>query len=620
MTGPIPAALGDLTNLRALNLWSNELTGPIPAALGDLSNLEELWLGWNELTGPIPGWLGDLSNLVELVLAVNQLTGPIPAALGDLSNLEGLDLSFNQLTGPIPAWLGDLTNLRFLDLGTNRLAGPIPAELGDLSNLVELWLLGNPLTGCVPVGLRDVAEDNDLGELGLRDCGLEGRATAIRVGANVRGALDYDGDIDHFRFQAEQGQSYRIDVAQGTLYDPKLDLFDSDGSFLDTNDDYGDTYASRLYWEAPSSGERYVAVKGGTGTYTLTVSLITDDHANSEGRATAIRVGADVRGAVGSQDDIDYFRFRALRGQIYQIDVALGTLDRSDLYLFDTDGSFLGNHLDDGGPFASGLYWEAPSSGERYVAVRGIFDIGTYILTVSLADPIDDHGNSGGRATEIRGVEEDGPDVRGALDYDGDIDYFRFIARRERSYQINVALGTLDDSIVSLYGGDGLLLDTNDDYGDTLASRLFWEAPSSAERYVAVEGYGTGTYTLTVSIADDHGDDLESATRIAIGEDVRTVLHDYDDRDVLVFRARPGTEYVLTLNYQTGERRGAAAGTTMALHEAGGRVLARLSDYDFSSNRSRNKIMWQAATGGDYYIVVGNEDAFGVFALTVTVR
>ena len=30
--------------------------------------------------------------------------------------------------------------------------------------------------------------------------------------------------------------------------------------------------------------------------------------------------------------------------------------------------------------------------------------------------------------------------------------------------------------------------------------------------------------------------------------------------------------------------------------------------------------MWQAATGGDYYIVVGNEDALGVFALTVTVR
>ena len=119
-------------------------------------------------------------------------------------------------------------------------------------------------------------------------------ATAIRVGADVRGAMDYDGDIDFFRFQAERGQSYQIDVALGTLDDSIVELYDVDWSFLETNDDYGDTYASRLYWEAPSSGERYVAVEGyGTGTYTLTVSLsdLIDDHGNSEGGVTAIRVG-----------------------------------------------------------------------------------------------------------------------------------------------------------------------------------------------------------------------------------------------------------------------------------------------------------------------------------------
>ena len=119
-------------------------------------------------------------------------------------------------------------------------------------------------------------------------------ATVIRVGADVRGAMNYDGDIDFFRFQAEAGQSYQIDVALGTLDDSIVSLHDVDWSFLETNDDYGDTYASRLYWEAPSSGERYVAVEGyGTGTYTLTVSLsdLIDDHGNSEGGVTAIRVG-----------------------------------------------------------------------------------------------------------------------------------------------------------------------------------------------------------------------------------------------------------------------------------------------------------------------------------------
>ena len=113
-----------------------------------------------------------------------------------------------------------------------------------------------------------------------------------------------------------------------------------------------------------------------------------------------------------------------------------------------------------------------------------------------------------------------------------------------------MTLGTLDNSIVKLYDEDGALLDSNDDYGGTLASRLYWEAPSvnDYEHYIAVEGYGIGTYTLMVSIVDDHSSDFESATRIAIGESVRIVLHNYDDRDVLVFSAKPGTEYVFTLD------------------------------------------------------------------------
>ena len=56
----------------------------------------------------------------------------------------------------------------------------------------------------------------------------------------------------------------------------------------------------------------------------------------------------------------------------------------------------------------------------------------------------------------------------------------------------------------------------------------------------------------------------------------------------------------------------------MTLYDAGGRVLARLNDYDFSETRIRNKIVWQAATGGDYYIVVGNENTEGIFVFSVT--
>ena len=162
MTGPIPEALGDLSNLQVLYLNSNNLTGPIPEWLGGLSNLERLSLAANELTGPIPEWLGDLSNLERLYLDTNELTGPIPEWLGDLSNLERLYLGFNELTGPIPEALGDLSNLQGLSLAANELTGPIPPELGDLSNLTWLSLADNELTGPIPEWLGDLSNLRDL--------------------------------------------------------------------------------------------------------------------------------------------------------------------------------------------------------------------------------------------------------------------------------------------------------------------------------------------------------------------------------------------------------------------------------------------------------------------------
>ena len=163
-------------------------------------------------------------------------------------------------------------------------------------------------------------------------------ATAIRVGADVEGVIDYQGDSDYFRFTAEEGQFYQVDVALGSLPDSVLTLLGPDRWELAYNDDYGDSLASRVVWEAPASGDYYLAVASAgfdAGSYTLTVShsTIVDDHGNDIDDATAIRVGADVRGAMDYDGDIDFFRFQAEQGQSYQIDVALGTLDDSTVDL-----------------------------------------------------------------------------------------------------------------------------------------------------------------------------------------------------------------------------------------------------------------------------------------------
>ena len=185
LTGEIPAELGNLSDLQWLRLYDNQLTGEIPAELGNLSDLQWLWLWGNQLTGEIPTELGNLSDLQWLNLDDNQLTGEIPMELGNLSKLRGLDLPSNQLTGEIPAELGNLSDLQWLNLDDNQLTGEIPMELGNLSNLVGLSLWGNQLTGEIPTELGNLS---DLQELNLYDNQLTGEIP-MELGnlSNLRG-------------------------------------------------------------------------------------------------------------------------------------------------------------------------------------------------------------------------------------------------------------------------------------------------------------------------------------------------------------------------------------------------------------------------------------------------
>lgn len=154
LSGPIPAELGDLANLRYLTASENGLVGTIPPKLGNLANLRILRLWTNALSGPIPAELGNLANLETLDLggnlfSRNRLSGPIPPALGDLANLKSLNLSGNELSGPLPPELGSLANLRYLNLGRNDFSGPIPDAFLQLDALNNFYIENNKSL-CVP--------------------------------------------------------------------------------------------------------------------------------------------------------------------------------------------------------------------------------------------------------------------------------------------------------------------------------------------------------------------------------------------------------------------------------------------------------------------------------------
>ncbi len=224
-----------------------------------------------------------------------------------------------------------------------------------------------------------------------------------------------------------------------------------------------------------------------------------DDHADDFTDATRIGVGESIDGAIEHDLDIDLFELTADSGQFYQIDVSLGTLDDSVLTVYATDGREVAYNDDHGDGTASRIVWRAPSSDVYYVEVSGFISTGSYTLTVDSIDVTDDYPNSS--SFELRSLVL-GESIEGVIDYEYDVDMFELSANSGQSYQIDVALDTLDDSVLTIYDAEGLEVEFNDDYGDGNASRIIWEAPATGAYYVEVSGYDeeTGSYILTVAL------------------------------------------------------------------------------------------------------------------------
>ena len=456
--------------------------------------------------------------------------------------------------------------------------------------------------------------------LGLRACAPEfmsaygEQSTPVTVGESAADEISHAGEVDYFVFEAESGQLYQIDVTLETLLDSVADLYGPDGFWLAGNDNHTDTAASRIYWQALSSGSHYVAVEGlseATGTYTVAVAAldVVDDHPGTFEGATPVTVGEATAGEIQYETDEDLFVFEAEQSRIYQIDITLGTLPDADAILYGPDGDWKTANDDKSVPR---LYWQAQTSGNLYVAVEGLSEAtGTYTVAVAALDVVDDHPGTLEGATPVTVGEA----TAGEIQYETDEDLFVFEAEQGRIYQIDITLGTLPESLAWLYDPDEGFLKANDDI-----SAIYWQAQTSGSLYVLVNGWfeATGTYTVAVTaldVVDDHPGVIEGATAVAVGDTAAGDIQYVTDADYFVFEAEQGQLYQIDVTVET------LSNAVATLYDPYGDPLAHSGEYlDIADSRIywHSQIYWQAQASGSLYVAVeGWSEATGTYTFAV---
>jgi Leucine-rich repeat (LRR) protein len=173
--GPIPTSVGALIALEYLLLQDNQFTGTLPIEMSNLVKLKQVWLANNKFEGSLSAFgsnavmavevimmdnnrLSDSLNLpfknfpllTELRLANNNLSQNLPTQLQQLPQLRRLILDNNSFTGTLPSSIGLCSTLRVLQISHNNLTGAFPPELFALSSLRILMLNNNNFTNGVP--------------------------------------------------------------------------------------------------------------------------------------------------------------------------------------------------------------------------------------------------------------------------------------------------------------------------------------------------------------------------------------------------------------------------------------------------------------------------------------
>ncbi len=464
-------------------------------------------------------------------------------------------------------------------------------------------------------------------------------ATPIDIGTSIDGRLSCYGDRDVFRLRTDPRSAYRVRMHAQAGLEAAVYIYDASGrdpnrrGYMNQHEgrrfhtpfEWGPSYGhpkcepleSESGYAEPhetefqtwNGGDFHIHVAGNysrDGDYSISVEPIDfDDYGNEKATAYDLQFGEKIDGTINIPGDYDVFRVTSELTQSAELHLELGSLENGCIYLmemgsrdFKVEDEWCIHASSDPNALRNAkIVWTMPEIGEYYLIVSTPDDYawgrysrstGSYSLSIRKIEISDDHGD----ARETSTSTNIGKPIRGRIDTSDDIDTFRFEAEEGDIIRANVIHDSLWSASVKLCDVGNCLGDLDSKLeGDAKTLRKVWRTSRDGSHYVSVSASTVGEYMLTltrVDYEDDHSNNRNAATQLAIGGKVEGNLEVVGDVDRFKFDAELGKVYRLVLDPGTIDSR------RVELLDSDGEVLHHFED----------EFDWQAPQDGTFHIAV----------------
>lgn len=429
---------------------------------------------------------------------------------------------------------------------------------------------GGLTTGAYEILLRlsdePTVEGNQLGD-----------ETPIELGAAVRGSLAA-GEFDVWTFTPNEDMTVQIALFS-IAFDTRLEVYDSDGALIATDDDSGGGYNAALSALNVTAGETYEIRALGysdteSGDYVLTIAQTAPPPL-----PVAIEYGQTLDSVILPGLETEFF-FSGTANDVISAEVT-SSFD-TYLTLKDEEGNVLAEDDDSGGELQAALLnYVLPETGRYSLVVTGYssFEQGEFSLSL--------------RRTELV-IPDNAP-----LEYEQTVEGF-LTPEQRASYRfsgvagdlVNIFVSADFDTLATLYDSSGRVLVENDDSGGGLNPfiRVF-RLPADGEYQIVVSGFAAdarGAFSLSLNRVT-----VAAEKAVSYGDSADAVLEG-NEVALFTFRGEAGDSVSISVS--------SAFDTFLQLRNSDGTVL--IEDDDSGGELQPAIADFSLPASGSYTILV----------------